>query len=82
MKAITEAGWSDALTKVRKPLGEMKSRKLLDAKSAKSLPGAPNGEYFVIQFDTTFAAKEQAVETVTFMLELDGSWRVVGYFIR
>ena len=81
-KAITEAGWSDALTKVRKPLGEMKSRKLLDAKSAKSLPGAPNGEYFVIQFDTTFAAKEQAVETVTFMLEKDGTWNAAGYFIK
>lgn len=81
-KAITEGGWSDALTKFRKPLGEMKSRKLLEAKSTKSLPGAPDGEYVVMQFDTSFAVKGKAVETVTFMLEKDGLWKAVGYFIR
>ncbi|MEI6175643.1 MAG: DUF4019 domain-containing protein [Verrucomicrobiota bacterium] len=81
-KAITETGWSDALTRARSPLGKMKSRKLLDAKSAKSLPGAPDGEYVVMQFETSFAAKEKAVETVTFMKEEDGTWKAAGYFIR
>lgn len=81
-KAITENGWSAALTTARKPLGEVKSRKLLNAKSAKSLPGAPDGDYVVMQFDTSFAAKEKAVETVTFMKEPDGSWKAAGYFIR
>lgn len=81
-KAITEAAWSDALTKVRQPLGALKSRKLLSAQNANSLPGAPDGAYVVMQFDTSFAAKEEAVETVTFMLEKDGTWRAVGYFIR
>jgi hypothetical protein len=81
-KAITENGWSAALAASRKPLGEMKSRKLLDAKSAKSLPGAPDGEYVVMQFETSFAAKDKAVETVTFMKESDGTWKAAGYFIR
>jgi hypothetical protein len=81
-KAITENKWSAALAASRKPLGEMKSRKLLDAKSAKSLPGAPDGEYVVMQFETSFTAKEKAVETVTFMKESDGTWKAVGYFIR
>ena len=80
--AVTEAGWHDALTKVRKPPGEMKSRKLLEAKSQKSLPGVPDGEYVVIKFDTSFAAQEKAVETVTFSLEKDGKWKASGYFIR
>jgi serine/threonine protein kinase len=80
--AITEAAWSEALTKARKPLGEMKSRKLLNAQSAKSLPGAPDGDYVVMQFDASFTAKEKAVETVTFMLERNGTWRAAGYFIR
>ncbi len=80
--AITEDGWSDALTKTRKPLGALKSRKLLNAESCKSLPGAPDGEYVVMQFDTSFAAKEKAVEAVTFSLEKDGTWKASGYFIR
>ncbi len=80
--AITEAGWSDALVKVRKPLGDLSSRKLLSAKGTKSLPGFLDGKYLVIQFDTTFAAKAEAVETVTFMLEKDGEWKAAGYFIR
>jgi capsular polysaccharide biosynthesis protein len=81
-KAITEAGWSEAMTKFRKPLGAVKSRKLLDAKSAKSLPGAPDGEYVVMQFETSFAAKQKGLETVTFMKQEDGSWKAAGYFIR
>jgi hypothetical protein len=81
-KSITAEAWNEALTKFRKPLGAVKSRKLLDAKSAKSLPGVPDGEYVIMQFETVFAAKAEAVETVTFMLEKDGSWKAAGYFIR
>jgi serine/threonine protein kinase len=80
--SITEASWSAALTSVRKPLSEIKSRKLHSAKSVKSLPGAPDGEYVVMQFNTSFAAKEKAVETVTFLKDPNGTWKAVGYFIR
>jgi serine/threonine protein kinase len=81
-KAITSEAWSNNLTKFRKPLGALKSRKIRDMKEAKSLPGAPDGKYWVIQFDASFAGKAEAVETVTFMLEKYGSWKAAGYFIR
>ncbi|MFA7342664.1 MAG: DUF4019 domain-containing protein [Terrimicrobiaceae bacterium] len=81
-KAIAEAGWNTAVTGVRKPLGALVSRALKSARYTKSLPGAPDGEYVFMQFDTSFAAKKTAVETVTFMLEKDGAWRAAGYFIR
>ncbi len=80
--AITEAAWIDTLTKLRKPLGEVQSRKLLNAQGAKSLPGAPDGDYLVMQFETNFSGKEKSVETLTFMLQGDGSWKASGYFIR
>ena len=80
--AVNEAGWSDALAKIRKPLGEMKSRKLLEATDQKSMPGVPDGKYVVMKFETSFAAKEKAMETVTFSLEKDGKWKASGYFIR
>ncbi len=47
-----------------------------------SLPGAPDGEYVVIQIQTSFENKKSAVETITPMLDKDGRWRVSGYQIR
>jgi serine/threonine protein kinase len=81
-KAITEAGWSAAVTGVRQPLGALVSRKLKSAQYTRSLPGAPDGEYVFMQFDTSFAAKIAAVETVTFMKEPDGTWKAAGYLIK
>ncbi len=47
-----------------------------------SLPGAPDGEYVVIQYRSEFENKSNAVETVTPMRDADGEFRVSGYFIR
>ncbi len=66
----------------RSPLGAVVSRTLRDARPATELPGAPDGEYVVFQFDTRFEHKRTAVETVTPMKDSDGAWRVSGYFIR
>ena len=81
-KSITAEAWGEDLTKFRKSLGAVKTRKIREMKEAKTLPGAPDGKYWIMQFDTSFAAKAEAVETVTFMLEKDGAWKVTGYFIR
>jgi len=80
--AVTKNQWVDALKKVRTPLGALQSRKLKSASYAKNLPGAPAGEYVVLQFDTSFANKTSSVETVTPMLDKDGKWRVSGYYIK
>lgn len=80
--AVTEKSWTDALNGVRKPLGKLLSRKLIKAQSATSLPGAPDGNYVVLQFDASFSYKKGALETVTFMQEKDGEWRAAGYYIK
>jgi hypothetical protein len=80
--AITRSDWEKALRAARGPLGALKSRSLKSATFTKTLPGAPDGEYVVMQFDTQFENKAAAVETVTSMHEKDGSWRVAGYFIK
>ena len=81
-KAISKEKWESTLGAVRGPLGDLVSRKLKSAKYSKSLPGAPDGEYVVLQFDTSFTNKKVAVETVTPMIEKDGTWKVSGYFIK
>ncbi len=60
----------------------MISRKLKVARFYPKLPGAPDGQYVVIQYDTEFENKKSAVETITPMLEKDGTWKVSGYFIK
>lgn len=57
-KAISQADWDKALKSVRAPLGAVGSRKLKSAKYTKSVPGAPDGEYVILQFDTDFAEKK------------------------
>ncbi|WP_426165928.1 DUF4019 domain-containing protein [Pseudoduganella sp. R-34] len=80
--AISKPGWEQALRNVRMPLGTVKSRRLASAQFTHSLPGAPAGDYFVLQFATQFENKASAVETVTPMKGPDGNWRVSGYFIK
>ncbi|MBZ0114355.1 MAG: DUF4019 domain-containing protein [Thermoanaerobaculia bacterium] len=78
---VTEAQWVAQLGAARSPFGEMVSRSEKSSSHHQQLPGAPDGDYVVVQFDTSFAAKKSAVETITAMLE-DGEWRVVGYFVK
>jgi len=80
--AVTADQWAQQLGSVRKQVGALVSRKLKSAQYATSLPGAPDGKYVVIQYDSSFQNKSDAVETVTPMLDKDGQWRVSGYYIR
>ncbi len=80
--ALTKEQWKSALRATRGPLGKLVSRKLRSATYTKSLPGAPDGEYVVLQYDTSFEQKQSAIETITPMLDKDGVWRVSGYFIK
>jgi Protein of unknown function (DUF4019) len=80
--AVTKADWQTKIGAVCAPLGKLVSRKLKSANYTKTLPGAPDGEYVVIQYDSTFEHKQSAVETIVPMLDKDGQWRVSGYFIR
>ena len=80
--AITKEKWEQTLTAVRNPLGRIVSRNLSSTTYMTSIPGAPDGEYVVIQFDTSFENKKSGVETITPMLDNDGKWRVSGYYIK
>jgi hypothetical protein len=81
-KAVTAEQWSAALNASRGSYGALVSRKLKKAEYRTSLPGAPDGQYVVLQYDSSFEHKKAAVETVTPMKDADGVWRVSGYFIN
>jgi hypothetical protein len=79
---VKQDQWEQSMKGARQPLGKALSRILKSAEHKTSLPGAPDGEYMVIQYETSFENKKYAIETVTAMLEKDGMWRVAGYFIK
>jgi hypothetical protein len=80
--AVSQEQWVQSLQAVRKPLGKLITRKVRTKTYRTSLPGAPDGEYVVIEFETSFAQKKTAIETVTPMIDKDGTWRVSGYYIK
>lgn len=80
--AVSKDQWTASMNAFRKPLGKVIERSLKSSRYVTSLPGAPDGEYVVIQFDTVFEEKAEAIETVTPMMDSDGAWRVSGYFVK
>lgn len=80
--AVTSAQWSQALSAVRGPLGALRQRELKTIQFTKTLPSAPDGQYVILQYQSAFQSKASATETVTVALDPDGTWRVVGYFIK
>jgi len=79
---VPAAQWEKAVRSAREPLGKVESRKLVNTQFARTLPGAPDGEYMVLRYETVFEKKKEAFETVTPMKEKDGSWKIAGYFIQ
>ena len=81
-RAVSAQQWKQSLEAARAPLGAVVNRRIESVRTATELPGAPDGEYAVFQFNTTFEHKRTAIETVTPMRDTDGQWRVSGYFVR
>jgi hypothetical protein len=79
---VSKAAWVDSMKTARAPLGAFKSRSLNSATFTRELPGAPAGEYVVIQYATSFEKAPAAVETVVPMRDRDGKWKVSGYFVK
>ena len=80
--AIGADKWADSLKQVRSPLGAVVERTLLSTQFATSFQGAPDGDYVLLVFRSSFAKKIDSGETVTLEREADGAWRVIGYLIR
>ena len=80
--AVTKEQWLKSMQTYRKPLGRNLSRNVKSRRYRTEMPGAPDGEYVVIQFKSSFENKKSCIETVTPMRDKDGTWRVSGYYIK
>jgi hypothetical protein len=80
-KAMPQEQWVKTLEGIRPAFGKAVKREVRSSQYATSLPGAPDGEYVVMVFNTEFEKKKDAQETCTAMKEGD-AWKVSGYFIK
>ena len=81
-ESAPQAKWEPAVQGAREQLGIVISRKMRSMRYVNALPGAPPGDYVIIEFETNFEKRPLTVETVTPMRTKAGVWKVAGYFIR
>ncbi len=81
-QTMPEKEWKSYLEGVRKPLGSVSTRQMIDQRPAKDPNGLPAGDYMVIFYNTSFAKKPSAYELVTMMKESDGQWRILTYQVQ
>ncbi|QIG52814.1 DUF4019 domain-containing protein [Altererythrobacter sp. BO-6] len=75
------AEWTKLIEPVRTPLGKVESRRLVSVQRTSTVPGAPEGDYQIIQFQTDFAGREMIATETVVMLRGQNGWEIVGFFI-
>lgn len=86
-KSIKREEWNDGLKQVRAPMGAVKKRTLKRLFATYLLPDAPEGDYMVVTYRTTFADRvEPRDEIIILANEKDAGseaeWLVLSYFIE
>jgi len=69
---VSKQQWVKRLERLRPTFGSLISREIKDQTYAKSLPGAPDGDYLVSQFSTSFTNKKSAALTPLYPNTLNG----------
>jgi hypothetical protein len=80
--ALSKEKWVEMVGGLRPRFGKVLERNVKTKTYKTSVPGAPDGEYVVIKFQTKFEHKATAIETVTPSKGKDDTWRISGYFIK
>lgn len=79
--AVTPAVWESSLTDARSQFGPFGERTLTSSQQVTDPPGAPAGEYVMLQYRTEVSDDRTVTETVVPMKEGD-AWKVSGYFVQ
>ncbi|MEQ1883650.1 MAG: DUF4019 domain-containing protein [Bryobacteraceae bacterium] len=72
--------WVSVLQRVRKPMGATVSRIPAKVDMMKSMRGAPDGEYAVIHYTTSF--KDKSITERLTLAKEEGKWEVFSYAIH
>jgi len=80
--AVTPEQWNNSLDAAQGLIGKPLSRELKSKQYQEEMPGLPDGEYVVLEYETSFEKKRRGTETVALVKDADGEWRVAGYFVK
>ena len=78
---VNKEQWVVALRRSREPMGPVLSRTSSRVDFVKTLRGAPDGNYAIIHFTTSFKNKAGVTERLTLVKE-DGKWQAAAYAIH
>jgi Protein of unknown function (DUF4019) len=78
---LDKEAYAKQLEKARAGVGALLSRELINASYTPTVPGAPEGQYVVLNYGASFANRQEAEETVILAFA-KGYWRVSGYHIK
>jgi hypothetical protein len=73
--------WQAGVMGFRRPLGQLKSRRLGKILYINSLKGYPEHEGAIVRFDSVYENRASVIELVGVIHDEDGAWRVVAYDI-
>ncbi len=79
---VTRKQFIAGIRDARKPLGKLESRTAVKFARSHDLPGAPAGDYAIIEYDAKFADGKRVTEQLVWTLEEQDIWRVAGYYYR
>jgi hypothetical protein len=78
---VSQQRWVEVLKSSRQPLGSLVSRVPARIDFTKFLRGAPDGDYAIIHFSTSFKNKAAVTERLT-LVRQDGRWQAAAYAIH
>jgi len=78
---VNQDQWVAVLKRLREPMGPMISRTAARIDFVKTLRGAPDGDYAIIHFTTSFKNKSGVTERLTLVKE-GGRWQAAAYAIH
>jgi len=80
--SVTRAKFIAAIGDVRKPLGKLEERTAERFARSHRLPGAPEGDYVIVEYTARFPKGKKLQEQLVWSIEESDVWRVAGYYYR
>ncbi len=79
---VTRKQFISGMRDARKPFGKLESRSAVKFARSHELPGAPSGDYAIIEYEAKFTGGKRMAEQLVWTLEDEDTWRVAGYYYR
>jgi len=80
--AVTRAKFVDGMRDARKSFGKLEGRTAERFARSHQMPGAPDGDYVIIEYTARFGQGRKLQEQLVWTIEDGDIWRVAGYYYR